>query len=106
MLWTYLGLTILFELPIFLLFWRRQGWWQAILFCLLINGFTNPLINLAIMNLGWNVYVLEIVVLLVEAAAAVAIWRAQWTKALLFSFCANGFSYGLGVLLHWVGWLG
>jgi hypothetical protein len=105
MLWTYLGLTILFELPIFLAFWYKQGWWQALLFCILLNGLTNPLINLALIRWDGNVYLLELAVFVVEAVAAWAIFKPTWTKALLFSFAANAFSYGLGVVLQWMGWL-
>jgi hypothetical protein len=105
MLWTYLLLTILFELPIFLLFWHKEGWWQAILFCVLLNGFTNPLINLAIQELGWNVYVLEVAVVATEMLAAMLLLRARFSKALMFSVCANAFSYSLGMLLFWLGWL-
>jgi hypothetical protein len=106
MLLVYLGLTILLELPFFLLFWHKEGWWQAVVFCILLNGFTNPLINLAISELGWNVYLLEVAVLLTEALAAMIVFKARFTKALLFSFCANAFSYGTGVILFAVGFLG
>lgn len=105
MLWVYLGLTILFELPIFLIFWHRQGIGQTIAFCFLLNGFTNPLINLAISELDWNVYLLEIAVFLTEALAAYLIFKPSATKALLFSFCANAFSYGMGIILFEIGWL-
>jgi hypothetical protein len=101
MLWIYLLLTILLELPIFLPFWRKEGWWQAIAFCILINGFTNPLINLAIANWGWNVYALEVAVVVTEMLAAMVIFKAKFPKSLLFSVCANGFSYGVGVILFW-----
>ena len=105
MLLIYLGLTILLELPIFLLFWHKQGWWQAIVFCILLNGFTNPLITLASINWDTNVYLLEAGVWLTEALAAMLIFRAQLGKSLFFSFCANAFSYGVGLWLFWVGWL-
>ncbi len=105
MLWAYLGLTIAFELPIFLLFWHKQGWWQVILFCILINGFTNPLINLAITELDWNVYLLEVAVFVTEALIAWLIFKGTATKSLLFSFAANVFSYSMGLVLFAVGWL-
>lgn len=63
------------------------------------------MINLAISELGWNVYLLEVAVLLTEALAAMMVFRAKFQKALLFSFCANAFSYGTGVVLFAVGWL-
>jgi hypothetical protein len=102
---TYLGLTILFELPIFLLFWRKEGWLHAILFCILVNGLTNPTLNLIILNTDVNVLVLEACVVVVEMLAAMAVFRSGAGKAFLFSLLANGFSYGVGVLLFAIGWL-
>jgi hypothetical protein len=104
-LWTYLGLTILFELPIFLLFWRKEGWLQAVLFCILVNGLTNPLLNLILLNSNVHVLVLEGCVVVVEMLIAMAVYKARLPKAFLFSLSANGFSYGLGVLLFEIGWL-
>jgi hypothetical protein len=101
----YVLLTILFELPIFLLFWRKEGWLQTILFCILLNGFTNPILNLILPNFEVHVWILEGCVVLVEMLAAMFIFKASWQKALLFSFAANGFSYGLGVVLFEIGWL-
>jgi hypothetical protein len=105
MLLTYVLLTILLELPIFLLFWRKEGWLAAILFCILLNGFTNPILNLALENSNANVWLLEVVVVTVEMIVAKLIFRPTWGKALLFSFSANAFSYGVGLLLFAVGWL-
>ena len=101
----YAGLTILIELPVFLLFWRKEGWWQAIVFCILLNGFTNPLLNLAIASYDANVYVLELVVVAVEMLAAMLVFRAKFTQALFFSISANALSYFSGVLLFHLGWL-
>lgn len=105
MLATYLLLTIAFELPLFLLFWYKEGWWQTIVFCILLNGFTNPLINLALRNFDWNIYILELVVVAVEMLAAMLIFRAKFSKALMFSFVANTFSYCIGLVLFDLGWL-
>lgn len=105
MLLVYLGLTILLELPIFLLFWRKEGWLQATLFCVLVNGLTNPLLNLALLHWDWNVYLLEMAVVGVEGLAAKVVWKADWSRAFLFSFAANGFSYLAGVALQALGWL-
>ncbi|MEY3444457.1 MAG: hypothetical protein RLZZ519_2738 [Bacteroidota bacterium] len=101
----YLLLTILFELPIFLLFWRKEGWLSAIVFCLLVNGFTNPVLNLILTQYDVNVWLLEICVVVVEMLCAMLIFKPKWSKALLFSFAANAFSYSVGVLLFEIGWL-
>lgn len=101
----YALLTFLIELPIFIFFWRKEGWGQAILFCLLLNGFTNPLLNLILQNSNVNVLLLELGVVVVEAFAAWLIFRPKPSKALLFSFFANGLSYGSGLLLQELNWL-
>ena len=95
----YLGLTILIELPVFLIFWSREGWGKAILFCILVNGFTNPTLNLLLREYPLDIYLMECAVVAVEAALAVAIFRSSWGRALLFSLLANGLSYGIGVVL-------
>lgn len=95
----YLGLTILIELPVFLFFWHREGWGKAIIFCILVNGFTNPTLNLLLMAYNLDVYLMECAVVAVEAALAVAIFRASWGRSLLFSLLANGLSYGIGLIL-------
>lgn len=103
--WLYVGLTILFELPIFLLFWRKEGWLQVVLFCVLLNGFTNPLLNLVLTTWEANVYLLEAMVVAVEMLSAWIIFRSSVQKAFLFSIAANAFSYFMGVLLFYLGWL-
>lgn len=102
---TYVLLTILFELPIFLLFWRKEGWKAALAFCILLNGFTNPVLNLILAQTDANVWLLEGAVVIVEMLAAMLIFKARWDKALFFSFSANACSYSLGVLLFAIGWL-
>lgn len=105
MLLVYLGLTVLIELPIFLLFWYKEGIAAAVVFCCLVNGFTNPLLNWVLVEWGGNVGLLEAGVLLMEMAAAMLVFRARWEKSLLFSFSANACSYSAGVLLFHLGWL-
>ena len=105
MLWTYVLWTILLEMPIFLLFWHKEGWWRAMLFCVLLNGFTNPIINLLLTAYGWNVYLMELGVVLTEMLASMLIFRAAPKKALLFSVSANGFSYAMGLVMFALGWL-
>lgn len=99
----YLGLTILLELPVFLLFWHREGWGKAILFCFLVNGLTNPTLNLLLQSHDLDIYLMELAVVAVEAALTVAILRASWARSLVFSFLANGLSYGSGLLLFALG---
>lgn len=101
----YAGLTILIEIPVFLLFWRNEGWWQSILFCILLNGFTNPLLNFAIETWHADVYLLELGVVLLEMLAAMLVFSAKFVKSLAFSVSANALSYFSGVLMFEWGWL-
>ena len=101
----YALLTVILELPIFLYFWKKEGYGQAILFCLLLNGFTNPILNTILMSSNASVWLLELGVFIVEAFAAWLIFRPKVSKAVLFSILANGFSFGMGLLFHKLNWL-
>lgn len=101
----YALLTFILELPVFLYFWKKEGYGQAILFCLLLNGFTNPILNTILLSSNINVWLLELGVFAVEAFAAWLIFKPKIGKAILFSILANGFSFGMGQVLHALKWL-
>lgn len=98
-------LTMLLELPFFLIFWRNEGLGQAILFCILLNGFTNPILNVVLLNSNTSVYWLELTVFFTEALIAWRLFRPSMRKAMLFSALANGFSFGAGLVMHELNWL-
>lgn len=97
-----LALTLILE-GLFALIWGvrgRRNW----LLLLLANGVTNPLVNLFFhtVSSGWAF------VALLESAAVLAEWVIYrrrgdaFRPALLFSLCANCFSFFGGILLQLV----
>lgn len=97
----YLLLTFLVELPFHMGFLRTRPWWQIALVCLLLNGLTHPIANFLILQQGWHYWLVEALVVLVEAAILLAGWRIGW-KALWLSLLANAASVGAGWLLVWL----
>jgi hypothetical protein len=94
----YLLITFFVELPIHGAFLRPRPWWQLALVCLLLNGFTHPLANFAILSLGWNYWLVEGLVVVVEAALLAWGWQIG-RKALLLALIANASSVAVGWLL-------
>jgi hypothetical protein len=91
----YLLLTVLVELPIHLLWLRPRPWLHITLVCLLLNGLTHPLANAAILSLGWNYWLVEALVVLVEGAVLHAGWQLGW-KAWVLALLANAASVAVG----------
>lgn len=100
-----LGLTLIVEVPLGVLWLRQKG---AFLSCLGVNLVTHPLLNLALSGLVFytsmrpTLYMLligEIAVFLVEAGLYRLSLEVTLKKALLVSFCLNTLSCGLGLLL-------
>ena len=100
-----LGLTLLVEVPLGVLWLRQKG---AFLSCLGINLLTNPLLNLALSALVFytplrpTFYLLlagEALVVLSEAGLYKLAQEVTWRKAFLLSFCLNALSCSLGLLL-------
>ena len=100
-----LGLTVVLELA-FARLWGLRGK-RTMGLVVLVNCLTNPLVNLGylflVIFLGWSA--LPVVAALEAAAVAVEWW---WYKngagddiyrPLLFSLCANAFSFSCGILL-------
>lgn len=94
-------LTLVLELPIILLFKARK---KDLLLFLLVNILTNPAVVLLSMLTGDNRIIqllLEIVVIYVEGWYYKK-YAENMRHCFGCSFCANGFSYGMGVLLNFL----
>ena len=100
-----LGLTVALELGLGLL-WGLRGR-RTLGLVVLVNCLTNPLVNLGYLlfavALRWNPLPVTVVL---EAAAVAAEWwwyrKGEDTgvdRPLLFSLCANAFSFSVGALL-------
>ena len=96
-----LALTLILE-SVFALIWNIKGKRDWLLL-LLVNVVTNPIV----VTLHFCVSSRWSFVLLLEVSAVLAEWLAyrKWGKtirpALLFSLCANCFSYFSGLLLNY-----
>lgn len=80
--------TLLLELPILLLFFRKQ-WKSALIFGFFLNLFTLPLVSYAIYELKLNWYVGELAVLFTEFGLIWLYFRPKWWYAFLAAFTTN-----------------
>ena len=95
----YFLLTLALELPIVLLFFKKR-WKFALLIGLLLNLFTWPLLHLLLYYTHIDINIAE---LGVTAAEGIGYWifmECKWQKAFGVSLLANGFSYGVGLLIN------
>ena len=101
----YLLLTLLFEAPLYGVALRKKPWWQVLIFVVLINGFTHPLLTWAHHEWMWNLWVLEISVGLLEGLAVYFIFRTSFLKGIATGIFANAFSLFMGFLLMYQSWI-
>src|SRR5687768_13281582 len=98
-LFYYFFLTIIIELPIAVIFYRKQ-WQKALLICFLLNAFTWPLLQVTLMEFGYNyIPLLELMIVFIEGIGYCLLFNSKLKYGLLVSFIANGLSYGLGFLI-------
>ncbi len=98
-IWIYFLLTLLIELPIVWLFFRKQ-WKYALLVGFLLNLFTWPLLHMLLFTTSLNIHLMECGVALVEGIGYRLFLKSSWSKALFLGFLANGISYGIGELIN------
>ena len=95
---TALALTVLVEFVIFLAIFRSDPS-RLLAYSLLINSFTNPLLNYFYNYVFHEILALEIVVVLVESILIMALINIKYPKALLISLAANLASASAGFSL-------
>ena len=98
-LYFYLMLTLLIELPIVVVYFRRQ-WKLALIIGFFLNLLTWPLLHLLLIETNIKIYILEILVAIVEAAGYLIFMKCTRSQAIILSFIVNGMSYGAGLLLN------
>jgi hypothetical protein len=98
-LYFYFLLTLIVELPIVVLYFRKR-WKQALLIGFLLNLFTWPLLHVFLFETSVNVNLLEIAIAITEGVGYFLLMRCKWWKGLLLSFVVNGLSYGIGILIN------
>ena len=97
-MYRYFFLTLLIELPIIII-WLKKDWQQAIVIGFLLNLFTWPLLMFIVMHTKINVHLLEIAVAITEGIGYQLFFKRGWIISLIMGFLANGISYGIGLLL-------
>jgi hypothetical protein len=97
--WLYFLLTLVIELPIVYLFFRRDAK-QALIAGFLLNLFTWPLLHVLLFYTHTNINVLELGVAITEGIGYKLMMNCNRKKAMLLGFIANAASYGIGLLLN------
>ena len=97
--WYYFILTLVLELPIVLLFFKKD-WKYALLIGFLLNLFTWPLLHVLMYSTDIDINILELGVALAEGIGYTIFMGCKWQKGSGVSFLVNGFSYGVGVLIN------
>ena len=89
-------LTILSEFAVYL-FLIHRSFWHLLMYSILINSFTNPLLNYLHIFEGYNLGGLEILVVLVESFLIFLLTEISYTRALIVSIATNIASFILGM---------
>ena len=97
--WVYFLITLLIELPIVLLFFKKE-WKFALLIGFLLNLFTWPLLHVLLFYSNINLNILELGVAITESIGFYFLMQCSWKKALALGFLANAISYGIGIILN------
>ena len=92
-------LTIFAEYLVLLLL-IRMNWHILLLYAILINSFTNPLLNYIYLFVYPSIWPLEVGVVLIEAVLIHLLTRVSWRYALVCSVCANSVSILTGRFLR------
>ena len=95
--WFYLILTLILELPVVLLFFKKQ-WKYALLIGFLLNLLTWPSLHLLLEYTIIDINILEIGVVVTEGLGYCIYMGCKWQKGFGISFLVNGLSYGAGLL--------
>lgn len=93
-------LTLLLELPIVAFFFSKRKRKHALLFALLINIITWPIVNIIRFNTNWDLNIVEIFVVISEALAYWLILGVGWKKGSIISILANLVSFFVTKLVH------
>jgi len=96
--WFYFLLTLIIELPIVVLFFKKE-WQFALLIGFLLNLFTWPLLHIVLFYTGINLNILELSVAITESIGYFLLMQCNWKKATALGFIANAASYGIGLIL-------
>lgn len=99
--WLYFLLTLVIELPLVWLFFRKEAR-PALIAGFLLNLFTWPLLHVLLFYTDSNINVLELGVAITESAGYKLMLNCNWKKAIVLGFIANAASYGFGLLINYI----
>ena len=98
-LYFYFFITLIIELPLVILYFRKQRK-QALIVGFLLNLLTWPLLHIFLFETTLNIPLLEAGVAIVEGVGYFLLMKCNWWKGLVLSFFVNGLSYGIGILIN------
>lgn len=98
-IWSYFILTVVIELPIVVMFFKKE-WKYALLIGFLLNLFTWPLLHVFLFSTAININLLELGIAVAESIGYRLLMKCSWKKGLLVGFAANAVSYGIGEILN------
>ena len=96
----YFLLTLLLELPWVLVAYRSQLG-KVFIITILLNLLTWPLATFLYHNTNIPLLILEVCLTIIEGIGFKIFFDGKWSKALLVSFLANGFSFSVGLLIYY-----
>lgn len=95
-MWLYFILTLLVEIPVYYLF-KRTPLVFTVLTLFFANAFTWSCLHIILHYFNWNIYVLEFVIVWIEALILYFFLVGTFSKAFLISLVQNAASFFLGV---------
>jgi hypothetical protein len=93
-------LTILLELPIIALFFKRKKRPAAVMNALMINLISWPVAHILKISTELNVYLIEMIVVTGEGIALWLLTGCTWQKGMIMSVIANAVSFTVTSLVH------
>lgn len=94
-------LTLLIELPIFILFFKKRKRPVALMYGALINLISWPLMNILKSSTEINIYLIETAVVIGEGIGLWLLTECGWKKAFIMSVIANGLSFLITSLVNY-----
>jgi hypothetical protein len=95
-----LFLTLLLELPIIALFFKRKKRPDALMNALMVNLISWPVAHILKISTDINVYLIEAVVITGEGIALWLLTGCGWKKGFIMSVIANLISFAVTSLIH------
>jgi hypothetical protein len=98
-MWIYFILTLLVEIPVYYLF-KKTPLVFTILTLFLSNAFTWSCLHIVLHYFNWNIYILEFVVVWIEAIILNLFLVGSFTRSFFIALVQNAASFFLGVWVH------